>query len=179
MSRTLFCLAFASFVLTSCTTNNGGDDDDDDPGTDAGPGPGPGPNDVAPKAGGWHYAEVTPVSNTCPANTPTGENGNFLIDQVGATSFRVVPNDGTPAFTCTLAAGGAFDCPNRAAAVQDLRPGIDAVITALATADGVFAAATRGNGGQTVDVTCAGTQCNLAGTGLPCRVAVDFRIEAL
>ena len=178
MSR-IACLAATAIALVACNTQGSGpgDDDDDDevPKVD-----GSMPNDpVQPKAGGWHYAETTPISSTCPANTPTGANGNFVIDQVTAASFHVVPNDGTAPFTCTLS-GGQFDCPDRAAATEDYRPQVDAVLTAHATADGTLTSTTRATGRQRATVSCAGTQCDALGPNtFPCSAEVSFVIEAL
>jgi hypothetical protein len=164
---------FVSFVsiglvmLAACAANPGtGDDDDDDPP--------PPPADVVPSAGSWRYAEVTPVSSTCPAQVQ-GEFGNFVIDMTSAAGFRVVPADGTAAFSCTLA-DGAFDCPDRAAFSEDLRPQIDAAITARAVADGSFSSETAGTGQQRATVSCTGSQCAALAT-FPCNLTVDFAIR--
>ena len=165
----------ALFLLAACSDDGGTDNDP----TDGGPGSDGAGSDtsIRPRAGGWHYVESTPVSSTCPGNAPTGEYGNFVIDQVGATSFRVVPGDGSAPFTCTSTSG--FACPDRATAMQDYRPTVDAVVTARATADGTFSSPTRGTGRQHVTVSCAGTQCNVLGATFPCAVEVAFVIETL
>ena len=130
---------------------------------------------VSPSAGGWIYGEQTEVSSTCSATTPHGQAGGFAIDQVTASSFRVAPNDGTPAFTCTSNSGG-FSCPNRATFVMNYRPAVDAVVTVHATASGVFHDPSHGSGRQNATVDCAGTQCAAIGP-LPCQFAVDFAID--
>jgi len=166
-------IAFAALALAACTTNNNPPGGDDMP-----PPPPPPPGGVAPEAGSWEYAEITPVSSNCPQAATQGENGAFLIDQVAAASFRIVPNDGTDPFTCSLASGGGFGCPNRLAEVVDERPALDAVFTIHATADGTFQSSTHGTGRQDANVDCAGTGCALTGATFPCQFTVDFVIAA-
>jgi len=172
MRLTLVCLVF---TITACSNDNNepNNSGDDDPVPDASTNQNP----VTPKVGAWEYDEVTPVSSTCPANIQQGGTGAFGIDQSSTASFHVIPNDGTAPFTCTLS-GSAFDCPDRATNTQDLRPTLDAVLTARATARGTFSSSTRATGRQDATVTCAGTQCNAAGTSFPCNVKVDFSIRA-
>lgn len=168
--RLLVCLVFAA-------CSNGGGSDSMMMGDDTEPDAGNTTTPVTPKVGAWEYDEVTPVSRTCPGNLQQGGTGNFAIDQASATSFHVVPADGTPNFTCTLN-GSAFDCPDRLTNTQDLRPSIDAVITVRAVARGTFASAVRATGMQDATATCAGTQCALAGATFPCTVNVNFSIRA-
>jgi hypothetical protein len=168
MSKRLLLVCLA---LSACNNNNG--NGDDAPPVDGSSNPTP----VTPRIGGWEYDEVTPVSSTCPGNLSQGGTGAFAIDQSSTSSFHVVPNDGTAAFTCTLN-GSAFDCPDRAAAVQDLRPQVDAVVTLRAIARGTFSSATRATGRQEATATCAGTQCSATGASFPCTVKVDFVIQA-
>src|SRR5688572_1204455 len=159
-------------LLAACSTNNNDPMGDDAPPTDAPPSSG----NVTPQTGAWFYDEVTPVSSTCPANISNG-TGAFGIDSASSSSFRVIPNDGTPSFTCTLA-GKAFDCPTRAAATEDYRPGFDAVVTVNALANGTFANSTQASGRQEATVSCAGTQCAATGATFPCTIKVDFVIRA-
>lgn len=169
MRLVLVCLA-----LSACSndTNGPNTNGDDAPPIDAPPSM----TSVTPKIGAWGYDEVTPVSSTCPGNVQQGGVGTFAIDAASSTSFHVVPNDGTAPFTCTLT-GSAFACPERATAMQDLRPAVDAVYTARAIATGTFASSVQGSGRQEATVTCAGAQCNVLGT-FPCTVKVDFVIRA-
>jgi hypothetical protein len=168
MRQFLVCLA-----LTACSIGpTGPDDGDDAPPTDAPPSN----TRVVPRTGAWGYDEVTPVSSTCPGNVMAGGVGTFGIDTASSTSFHVVPNDGTAPFTCSLS-GAAFDCPERATAMQDLRPALDAVYTARATARGTLASSTQGSGRQEATVTCAGTQCSVLGV-FPCTIEVDFVVRA-
>ena len=163
-------IAFATLALAACTTNNnppGGDD-----------APPPPPGGAVPRAGLWGYTEVTPVSSNCPQAATRGEDGNFVIDQLVATSFRIVPADGTDPFTCSLASNGGFDCPDRLAETIDERPSADAVFTIRATAQGTFLSSTLGKGGQDAVVTCAGGDCALTGATFPCQFSVDFDIAA-
>ena len=59
--------------------------DDPHSGADGGPSPEPTPDpdggasggSVSPRAGAWNYGEVTPVSTTCSALTPHGEDGDL------------------------------------------------------------------------------------------------------
>ena len=153
--------------------------DDDKPGDGMDPGSDSGPNDFVPQAGGWHYDETTPISSTCPANTPAGEHGNFAIDQVTSGGFRIVPADGTAPFPCTLA-DSAFDCPDRAAFTEDYRPAVDAVLSAHATAEGNFASARRASGRQHLTLTCTGSQCGVVfPTSNSFAMEVAFVIETL
>jgi hypothetical protein len=153
--------------------------------TSAAPGNPTGPSDpsgdpsgggtISPRSGSWAYGEVTPVSNTCSMNTPRGQNGDFLIDQVSASSFRIIPADSTAPFTCRTT-GAKFSCPNRASFVMDV-PGVNATITVHATASGTFSDTTHATGSQQATVDCAGAQCALVGP-LPCTFAVNFEIHA-
>ena len=140
---------------------------------DAAPGPG---GSISPRAGDWSYAETTQVSSTCSRNIPHGQGGSFEIDQVSASSFRIVPADSTAPFTCTTR-GAKFSCPNRASFVMDLRPSVDATITVHATATGTFSDATHATGNQQATVDCTGSQCAMVGP-LPCKFAVNFEIHA-
>jgi hypothetical protein len=161
-------------LLVACSNDNTGPNNGDDaPMPDASTNQTP----VTPQVGAWDYDAVTPVSSTCPGNIQQGGVGAFGIDQSSSTSFHVLPNDGTPAFTCTLN-GSAFDCPDRLTNTQDLRPAVDAVFTARAIARGTFSSSTRATGRQEATVTCAGTQCNATGASFPCDIKVDFSIRA-
>jgi hypothetical protein len=184
MTRTTF-VGLALALISACGTVAKGDDPHS--GTDAGPSPEPSPNpgpdagpgsgsSVSPRAGAWNYGEVTPVSSTCSAVTPHGEDGNFAIDQVQPASFRIIPDDGTAPFLCTWNTVG-FSCPARLSFVADSRPGVDAVITGHATATGRFGDSGHGTGRQNAKIDCTGTQCGLIGP-FPCDVAVDFAIHA-
>jgi hypothetical protein len=165
MRALLVCL-----VLTACSSDDGKPDPGDPPvdgHVDTTP--------VTPQTGAWSYSEVTPVSSTCSRSISNG-TGAFAIDQASTTSFHIIPNDGTASFTCSLS-GKAFDCPERAAAMEDLRgSGVDAVVTARATAKGNFANAAQASGRQEANITCAGTACGTL--GFPCKVVVDFTIRA-
>jgi len=152
-----------------------------DPGPDGGTSPEPEPepvppSSVSPRAGVWTYGELTPVSSTCSTATPHGEDGNFAIDQVLPTSFRITPDDGTAAFVCTWNSVG-FNCPARLSFVADNRPTVDAVISGHATVTGKFSDSAHGTGRQNAKVDCTGTQCGLIGA-FPCDFAVDFAINA-
>lgn len=164
-------LLLACLVLSACSNGDNPSSGDDAPTPDAST-----QNGVTPELGPWGYDEVTPVSSTCPGTVMQGGTGAFAIDNASSTSFHVIPNDGTAPFTCALS-GAAFDCPERATAMQDLRPAVDAVFTARAIATGSFASSTQGSGRQEATVTCAGAQCAAAGT-FPCTVKVDFVIRA-
>jgi len=159
----LVCLA-----LAGCS-NGGGNET---PPTDSNTTP-----TVTPKTGAWEYNEVTPVSSTCPQSISQAGTGAFGITTSSTAGFHVVPNDGTAAFDCTLN-GSAFNCPDRAAAMNDLRPQIDAVLTARAVANGTFSTATAASGSQEATVTCTGTQCNATGASFPCTFKVNFKIRA-
>ena len=161
-------------VVAACGTNAQGDDDTHNPGPDGPPSSGP----IQPRAGSWGYSD-TPVSNTCPGNVRTGEAGMFVIADVTATGFRIVPGDGTAPFTCNLSNNGAFDCPDRVKDVEDLHPTVDAVITVRAMANGVLSSATAGTGSQMATASCAGGGCTLGGAAFPCSASVSFTIHAL
>jgi hypothetical protein len=177
-------LALALALISACgTVDPGGDGSHTGSNTgsntepDAGTVQEPGPGSVSPRAGGWDYGEVTPVSNTCRAGTPQGEDGKFAIDQVVPTSFRIIPNDGTSPFVCTWNRVG-FSCPARLSFVADNRPAVDAVITGHATATGKFSDSGHGTGRQDAEIDCSGAQCGQIGS-FPCDIAVDFAIHAL
>lgn len=138
---------------------------------------GGGSGNAAPRAGGWLYTGVTVVTNTCNPSIDRGQAGNFAIDQVAGTSFHILPNDGTAAFTCSLSKG-TFACPDRASFVEDYRPAVDAVVTVHVTANGTFSDAAHGTGRQAGTVDCAGAACAALGT-LPCTFTQDFAIRTL
>lgn len=183
MSPSLLRFVCLSVCVCACNASQNTGDDDEGPPPDATAGDGPRgdapPTTIVPRAGTWTYAD-TPVSNTCPANTPVGEAGTFVIDQVTASSFRIVPGDGTAPFSCNLS-GAAFDCPERASRTEDLTgSGIDAVIAVRARASGTFASSTHGTGDQSATATCSGTQCGVLGANtFPCSASVTFVIDAL
>jgi hypothetical protein len=181
MSRITSLGLVLAFVVSACVVNEKGDDQTgDDSGsssTGSGSTGGGSSGNVAPRLGGWHYTGVTVVSNTCNSNVNRGEAGNFAVDQGTATSFRIVPNDGTAPFTCTLSKG-AFTCPDRVSFVQDNRPSIDAVVTIHVTAEGAFPDATHGTGSQDGTVNCVGTACSVLGPW-PCTFTQGFAIRAL
>ncbi len=180
-------LAITSLVLTlsfvaACTTNEGaGGGGGSGSGSGSGGGGGGGGGGVvtvSPQAGEWFYAEHTPVSTTCPGNVDSGEAGDFVIDSVTASRFRVIPADGTAPFACTLTGGTAFSCPNRVTQTQPY-PTIDATLTVHGTISGTFSAADRASGRQQATVDCTGTGCiGLAGGQLPCQYQVDFVVSA-
>jgi len=128
---------------------------------------------ILPLAGTWTYGELAPISNNCNISGVQGESGPFTVDTVTASSFRVVPNDGTAPFTCTSSANSAFACPNRASLFIDLRPTTDAQITVHVTVTGVFSDTSHALGKQDAAVSCVGTQCSLGGT-MPCGFVDNF-----
>jgi hypothetical protein len=170
MRTIIACLVAAASIapLTACVTNkDGGDDNDDDY------------NDnmsalIVPVEGQWHYLDVTQISSNCSAGDD-GTAGSFGITGASASGFTVIDGETDP-FPCSLS-GNTFNCPNRASSIEDLRPDVDAVITAHATAQGTFSSATRGSGTQEASVTCTGTACSAAGTW-PCQFKVSFQIGA-
>jgi hypothetical protein len=176
MSRIAFAsFALAASLVTGCIIHNdGGDDTGDGSGSGHGSGSGSGSGTVSPAAGRWFYEETTPVSSTCPMSFTRGEGGDFAIDTVTTTSFRVVPADSTDPFTCTLD-GKDFNCPDRAVFTESYP---NAVVTAHATATGLFSAGDRANGHQDANVTCVGTGCSALGGALPCAFKVHFTIQA-
>ena len=105
----------------------------------------------------WTY----PIGGAVEAPVIVANGRAYAASHSGAV-VALDPNDGTPAFTCTLN-GSAFDCPDRLTNTQDLRPAVDAVFTARAVARGTFSTSTRASGRQEATVTCAGTQCNATG----------------
>ncbi len=173
-------VTLAALVLFGCGTNNSSSKPSGDPDAAVGNPHADAPTtsgSVAPRAGAWRYSD-TPVSDTCPSNTPLGEAGTFVIDSLTPSAFRIVPGDGTAAFPCSYDATG-FTCPDRLQHVEDLRPSVDAVIDVHATATGSFSSATHGTGNQSATATCTGTQCNLLGANaFPCMAKVQFMIDA-
>jgi hypothetical protein len=176
-------IAGLGLALVACA-NRGGDDPGPGPGgTGSGPGPGgidggmePSGGSVSPRVGLWSYGEQTLVSTSCSATTPRGEAGDFDIEFVASTSFRIVPHDGTSAFSCTSSSAG-FNCPDRATFAMDYRPGLDAMVAVHGTATGKFSDSGHGTGQQEATVTCSGTQCASIGP-LPCMFRVNFAIHA-
>ncbi len=142
---------------------------------------GRGSGSLTPLAGRWFYDETTPVSSNCPGIINQAQApGDFRIGTIStAAGFRVIPDDGTAPFQCTLS-GKAFSCPERLADTLDYRnDGVDAVVTIHADARGTFSGANRASGRQEATVDCSGTQCAAyGGSALPCHFTVDFIIAA-
>lgn len=159
-------LAIALVALTACTASS---NDDSDPPTNQNQN-----TLIVPQEGTWHYQEVTPISSNCAAGDD-GSVGNFAIVSASAAGFTVIDGEADP-FGCSLS-GNSFNCPNRAWYIEDLRPDVDAVLTAHATAQGTFSSATRATGTQEATVTCTGSACSLAGTW-PCNFKVGFDVRA-
>lgn len=170
MSR--FMIASLVFAATACVSNGTNDPDPD-------PNPDPDPQtSFVPRTGEWGYADITPVTNDCGYDVGGQNGGDFVIDTASATGFHIIPGDGTNPFSCSLAAGSSFNCPERAADSEDLRPSIDALITAHVTAAGTFTASTRASGHQDATVSCSGSQCSTLGQW-PCHFKVNFVIATL
>jgi hypothetical protein len=150
-------------AISACTTTTTGGDD-------AG---GTGPL-ISPRAGAWTSGNVTVVSNTCGAQGHAPDSTFDMIDQVTATSFRVVPSDGTPPFTCT-ASGAQYSCPI-ASSVMDLRPTIDAVVTVHVAATATFMDSSHGSVKADLTIDCSGTQCGQMGGS--CDYKVEFPVQA-
>ncbi|HUS32881.1 MAG TPA: hypothetical protein VMZ53_30475 [Kofleriaceae bacterium] len=161
------------FALAACTTNNGPMSSGDDDGDDAAPDAGTSTTSVTPVAGLWYYAESSAVHSSC-SQPVQGEAGEFGIDMVTKSAFRIVPNDGTLPFSCTLA-GAEFDCPDRAWDSEELA-NLDATLIVHGTAEGTFSSSTRATGQQHATVTCTGSDCG--SLGLPCTFDVNFVIRA-
>ena len=176
-------IGLALAIAVACTVNNNTGDDDDGngsngmgTGTGSGTGSGSGSagTPISPTAGAWTYSETMRVSSTCRTDIAHFEGGAFVIDQVVAASFRIVPGDGTAPFTCT-SNGAQFSCPDRVT-FTDRPPGVDAVLTVHGTVTGTLSDSTHGTGQQGATVDCVGTQCALFGT-LPCQFTVSFAIH--
>jgi hypothetical protein len=133
---------------------------------------------ILPAAGTWTYGPLIPLATTCNApGIAEGESGPFRLDGVTTTAFRVTPNDGTAPFSCSYSEG-QFSCPNRAIAVVDLRPSLDAKFTVKVTATGVMSDSRHAKGKQDALVTCVGTKCNLFGP-MPCGFVDTFEVHTL
>jgi hypothetical protein len=133
---------------------------------------------ITPFTGGWTYTSLSPVSTTCsvPASIAHGESGPFGLGSVTTSSFRITPQDGLPAFTCSYS-GGVFQCPNRITATLDLRPAFDLAVTVKITATGVMSDSKHAQGKQDAFVSCVGTKCNLLGQ-MPCGFVDNFTVMA-
>lgn len=133
---------------------------------------------ISPVAGSWDYTEISSVSGTCNAKFKQFEDGAFTIDTVTATSFRIVPRNGTPPFTCNTNTAGGFTCPNRATLSLSFRPLVDISLTMRATATGLFAHNRQATGKQDLVITCSGSACPLVGPS-PCGYVVNFNVRKL
>lgn len=136
---------------------------------------------ITPFTGGWTYTSIAPVSTTCsvPASLSSlvqGESGPFALGTVTTSSFRVTPNDGLPAFTCSYNAG-VFKCPNRITQTVDLRPFVDLAVTVQITATGVMSDSKHAQGKQDAFVQCVGSQCSALGQ-MPCGFVDNFTVMA-
>ncbi len=128
---------------------------------------------IRPLAGTWTYSEIAPISTNCNTNAVHLSIKSFTVDTVAASSFRIVPSNGTAPFTCTISASSAFSCPNRAPVSVDLRPSTDAQLTLHLTATGVFSDSSHALGKQDAAVSCVGSQCNKVAP-MPCGFVDDF-----
>ena len=104
------------------------------------------------------------------------ELGFFRVQNNGDGTLLITPGDGTPAFTCSLS-GSSLSCPDRYNDDIPASP-LDAVFHIHATAQGSFSSDTALSGSQTADVTCDGTQCDMAAAGVgisvPCSYTQNF-----
>ena len=127
-----------------------------------------------PNSGTWFYAEVSPVENDCNLPEDQFAAGEFSIENNDDGTFTVDPEDGNPAFECTLS-GSDFDCPERIAGSYSTQ---GSTATWRADAEGSFSDASRMTGTQSGQVTCEGSGCALAeaalGASFPCQLEVDF-----
>lgn len=134
---------------------------------------------MLPVVGGWDYKETSMVSGTCNAKFRQFEDGAFGVDSVTATTFRIVPRNGTPAFTCTSNANGGFSCPNRASLNLSFRSlGLDMSLNMRAIVSGVFVSNRHVLGKQDLVINCSGALCPLVGPN-PCGYVVNFEARKL
>jgi len=175
MTRTAFAALATSFTLAAASLvgcMDEGQDQDDTASVESAI------TNITPFTGGWTYTSLSPVSTTCsvPTSIAHGESGPFTLNSVTTSSFRVTPNDGLPAFTCSYS-GGIFNCPDRVTATLDLRPFIDLAVTVQITATGLMSDSKHAQGKQDAFVSCVGSQCSLLGQ-MPCGFVDNFTVAA-
>jgi hypothetical protein len=134
---------------------------------------------MLPVAGSWDYKETSTVTGTCNAKFRQFEDGAFGVDSVTSNSFRIVPRNGTPAFTCNSNTTGGFSCPTRASLNLSFRSlGIDMALNMRAVVSGVFVSNRHVLGKQDLVINCSGAVCPLVGPN-PCGYVVNFEARKL
>jgi hypothetical protein len=130
---------------------------------------------VLPIAGRWIYDEIPPITTNCPTLAPRAVSGPFTIQHLSATSYRVTPADGLPAFTCTVV-DNTFNCPNRATIRVPIF-GLFATLTYTISVTGIHTTNRAGTGKQDVGVTCSGFHCPVL-DDVPCGYVHNFNTRA-
>jgi hypothetical protein len=102
--------------------------------------------------------------------------GDFVVENPGDGTFRIVPGDRTDPFECEMSSGGMFECDERY--VESItQPGIDASLDVLVSADGTTTSNAM-NGAQRGRIVCEGSDCDAAeaflGATLPCTFVIPF-----
>ncbi len=132
---------------------------------------------AGPEAGAWVYIDQGATENDCTfLENPSQGAGDFVVENPGDGTFRIVPGDDTDPFECDLSGGGNFECDERF--VESItQPGVDASLEVLVSADGT----TTTNAMDAVQrgrIVCEGADCGAAeallGTTLPCSFVIPF-----
>lgn len=132
---------------------------------------------AGPEAGPWVYIDQGATENDCTFLEDLSQGaGDFVVDNPGDGTFRIVPGDGTDPFECELSAGGSYECDERF--VESIaQPGIDASLDVLISADGTTTSNSM-EGDQQGRIVCEGADCGAAeallGTTLPCSFVIPF-----
>jgi hypothetical protein len=143
---------------------------------DGGDGDGDGGTQESPRDGLWFYVDGGVSENTCGTNDVSlDDDTNFEIVNTGGSTFMIPQNEPYDDFMCTKS-GDTFSCPARLKGERPV-PETDIVLSYNVDVNGTIEDAESISGTQRNDISCAGSQCALAGTlgyNFPCYFVVDF-----
>jgi len=132
---------------------------------------------AGPEEGPWVYIDQGATENDCTfLENPSQGAGDFVVENPGDGTFRIIPGDDTDPFECELSDGGNFECDERYAE-SITQAGVDASLDVLISADGTTTS-NEMDGVQRGRIVCEGAACGAAEallkTTLPCTFVVPF-----
>ena len=175
MQRSVHRGIFVACVLgLACSVDADSDDGTDaaDASDDAGDATGAA---ESPRDGVWSYFDGGVQENTCNADLVGDRDLMFVLESNGGSEFVIQQNDPYDDFACAKS-GSEFSCPDRLNGEVPITM-TDIVLEYAVSIAGTLDDAESMSGTQRADVTCTGSQCDLAGTlgyAFPCFYTVAF-----
>jgi hypothetical protein len=132
-----------------------------------------------PRVGIWSYSPGAIQNNTCGEYATADAATPFRVLTSADGTFEIEQEGGSLNFVCEVL-GSSFLCPTRLRGESPIA-NTDVTISYNVGIEGEVLSAESLRGDQTVNVTCAGTQCALApavlGVSFPCSWEVPFTAE--